>query len=198
VTNVKNENHIKKFIAECSLILNLDIEESEVFKKFLIVKKKHYIGIPLHESKESVIKGMEGIKGDRPPWIHRIQQQLADDIKNDRDPTINVRKEYRAMEEGSISLDELSIKLALKKNPRDYKPNSLQRKVGLELKAEQGDILKYYKSSMAGGGTTSTDLLCRQKYLQMLRSTVGETLHVMGYDFDQDVAGCKRLDDFNN
>jgi hypothetical protein len=141
---------------------------------------------------------MEGIKGDKPRWIHRIQQQLADDIKNDRDPTISIRKEYRAMEEGSISLDELSIKLTLKKNPTDYKPNSLQRKIGLQLEAEQGDILKYYKSRMVGGGTISTDLLCRQKYLQMVKTTVGEALHVMGYNFDRDVAGCKRLDDFNN
>jgi DNA polymerase I len=198
VTNVKNENDIKKFISECSLILNLDIEESEVFKKFLIIKKKHYIGIPLDESKDLAIKGMEGIKGDRPSWIQRIQRQLADDIKNDRDPTISIRNEYRAMEEGIISLAELSIKLTLKKNPRNYKPNSLQRKIGLELEAEQGDILKYYKSRMVGGGTISSDLLCRQKYLQMLKSTVGETLHVMGYSFDRDVAGCKRLDDFHN
>ncbi len=196
VTGAKNENDIKKFIAECLLVLNLDIEESEVFKKFLIVKKKHYIGISLDKGKSPVIKGMEGIKADRPEWINRLQRQLADDLKNDRDPTINIRKEYRAMEEGSVSLDELSIKLVLKKNPQEYKPNSLQRKVGLESGAEQGDVLEYYKSRTAGGGTSRTNLLCRQKYLEMLKSTVGATLRFMGYDFDLDVIGCKKLYDF--
>ena len=36
-----------KFIAECSILLDIDVEQSEVFtKSFLITKKKHYIGIP--------------------------------------------------------------------------------------------------------------------------------------------------------
>ena len=60
------------------------------------------------------------------------------------------------MEGGIISSEELSIKTTLKKNPSDYKPNSLQRKIGLELEAEQGDVLKYDKSHMVGGGTINT------------------------------------------
>lgn len=41
VTDVKKENDIMKFIAECSILLDIDVELSEVFKKFLIIKKKH-------------------------------------------------------------------------------------------------------------------------------------------------------------
>jgi DNA polymerase elongation subunit (family B) len=46
VTNVKKENDIKKFIAECSLILNLDIEQSEVSKSFLLSRKNTILEFP--------------------------------------------------------------------------------------------------------------------------------------------------------
>ena len=79
-----------KFIGECSILLDIDVEPSEVFKKFLIIKKKHYIGILEDENIEPVIKGMEGIKSDRATWINKIEKQFAEDIKNGKDPTLNI------------------------------------------------------------------------------------------------------------
>ncbi len=53
VTDMEKENDIMKFIAECSILLDIDVERSEAFKKFLIIKKKHYVGILEDENIES-------------------------------------------------------------------------------------------------------------------------------------------------
>ena len=66
VTNVKNKDNFKKFVTECYILLGMDVEVADVYEKFVITKKKHYIGISQDGSKEPVIKGMEGIKSDRP------------------------------------------------------------------------------------------------------------------------------------
>jgi DNA polymerase elongation subunit (family B) len=193
VTNVKKENHIKKFIAECFILLDIDVEVSSVYKKFLITKKKHYIGIHQDDSKEPDIKGMEGIKSDRPIWINKIEKQFADDIKNGKDPTINIRKEYLAMEKGQVPLEELAIRLVLQKDPVNYVANSLQRVVGIESDAKQEEVIKYYKSDITGGGTSNPNLLSRKKYLDMIRTSVENSLTLMGHNFLQKVVGMKEL-----
>ncbi len=199
VTNVRNENDILKFKAECSILLNeIEVEVSNVYKKFLISKKKHYIGIHQDENKDPDIKGMEGIKSDRPLWINKIERQFANDIMAGKDPRINIRKEYVSMEEGLIPLDDLGIKLTLKKNPQDYTKNSMQRVLGLQSNLDQGNALKYYKSDVIGGGTSNPNLISRRKYLDMLRTTVEDSLKVMGYDFLHDIVGYRKIRDYIN
>ena len=193
VTEVKKENDILKFIAECSILLDIDVEISDIYNKFLVTKKKHYIGISFDNNKPPIIKGMEGIKSDRPIWINKIEKQFADDIKEGIDPTINIRKEYLAMEKGLIPLDELSIRLVLQKDPNNYEENSFQRVVGNELSAKQGDIIKYYKSDIVGGNSSNPNLLSRRKYLEMLRTTVEDGLKLMGHDYLRDVVEIKDL-----
>ena len=62
VTNVRKENDINKFLAERSIVLeDVEIEISNIYSKTLIVKKKHYIGIPKDQTKKIDIKGLEGI-----------------------------------------------------------------------------------------------------------------------------------------
>jgi DNA polymerase elongation subunit (family B) len=166
------------------------VEPSEVFKKFLIIKKKHYIGILEDENIEPVVKGMEGIKSDRPIWINKIEKQFAEDIKNGKDPTLNIGNQYRAMQSGLVPLDELLIKGILQKDPNEYPKNRVQRVVGTELHSSTGDTIKYYKSDIvAGGGTSNPNLISRGKYLEMLRSTVEDGLNVMGYNFDRNILG---------
>lgn len=80
--------------AECSILFDIDLEVSDIFNKFLIIKKKHYIGVSEDKSKDPIIKGMEGIKSDRPAWINTVEKQFAIDIKYGKDPTVNIRKEY--------------------------------------------------------------------------------------------------------
>jgi DNA polymerase, archaea type len=195
VTSVRKQNDIMKFIAECSILLDVDVEVSDIYKKFLITKKKHYIGISQDENEEPVIKGMEGIKSDRPPWINRIIKQFANDIMGSKDPIPKIYKEFIAMESGHVPLEDLEIRLMLAKDPNDYAENSLQRIVGTELGASQGDSIKYYKSDIIGGGTSNPNLISRRKYLEMLKTTVQDNLKLMGYNFLQDIVGIKDVRD---
>ena len=58
VTGIKKENDINKFLAECSIVLeDVEIEVSKVYSRMIIIKKKHYIGIPQDSSKDPDIKG---------------------------------------------------------------------------------------------------------------------------------------------
>lgn len=59
VTNILDANLIDKFITECLIVHDVDVEVDKVFTKFLITKKKHYIGIGEDQTKEPEIKGME-------------------------------------------------------------------------------------------------------------------------------------------
>jgi len=196
VTDVQKDNDIKKFIAECSILLDIDVELSEVFMKFLMIKKKHYIGILEDENIEPVIKGMEGIKGDRPVWINKIERQFANDIKCGKDPTLNIRKEHEAMESGQVPLEELLIKAILQKDPNEYPKNRVQRVVGTELHSSKADTIKYYKSDIvAGGGTSNPNLISRRKYMEMFRSTIEDSLNVMGYSFERDIVGQRNIHD---
>jgi hypothetical protein len=63
---------------------------------------------------------MEGIKSDRPPWINKIERQNVDDLKNGKDITLIIRKQYKAMVLGDVLLEELQIKQTLAKNPIEY------------------------------------------------------------------------------
>ncbi len=61
VTDVKKENDINKFLAECSIVLeDIEIELANVYNRILIIKKKHYLGVT--KEGEIIVKGMEGAK----------------------------------------------------------------------------------------------------------------------------------------
>jgi hypothetical protein len=77
------------------------------------VGKKHYIGITRDvDKKESVIKGMEGVKSDRPEFIRRTFLQLVNDIKDNIDPLSNTRKALDELNNRNMSADLLAISLA--------------------------------------------------------------------------------------
>jgi DNA polymerase elongation subunit (family B) len=57
---------VNKFIAECKSKLGIVAVYEKTFAKLILAAKKHYIGISSDPSNEPIIKGMEGIKSDRP------------------------------------------------------------------------------------------------------------------------------------
>ena len=122
---------------------------------------------------------------------------MADDIKDGKDPTINIRKEYLPIESGHVPLEDLEIKLTLAKDPDEYPLYCLQRHVGTELSASQGDTIRYYKSDRTGGGTSHANLISRRKYLVILRTAVEDSLIVMGCDYLRDIVGFSSLDECN-
>jgi DNA polymerase elongation subunit (family B) len=197
VTNVRNENDINKFLAECSIVLeDVEIEISNIYAKTLIVKKKHYIGIPKDQTKEIDIKGLEGIKSDRPPWINQLQRKLVEDLRLNIDPTIKLKEAYIQMENGQVPIELLSIRTTLNKAPIDYANDTYQKILAKQTNAEEGDVLKYYKSNTKGKAHSNPVFISRSKYLNMLKTTFFEQLRVLEYDFLQDVVGTKSLADF--
>ena len=200
VTNIYHRKWIDKFITECLIVDEVDVEVDKVFTKFLITKKKHYIGIYENSNKQPEIKGMEGIKSDRPLWIQKLEKQFASDLKNAINPVANLQKEYRRMEEGQVPIEELRIKLVLQKNPDEYPENSLQRKLSLEKgrNLQQGDSIIYYKSNKIGGGTTNPSFYSIKKYLEMLESIFEDVLNVMGYNFTREIVGFTNLSSITN
>lgn len=196
VTGIKKENDVNKFLAECSIVLeDIEIEVSKVYSRMIVIKKKHYIGISEDSSKDPDIKGLEGIKSDRPLWINQLQYEFVNDLKFGRDPTQNLKKAYENMEKGIVAPESLEIKTTLKKDPESYPQNRHQRIVGNQLNAKEGDVIKYYKSDTKGKAHSDPIFLSRNKYLQMLKSTFEDQLKVLGYDFMQDVVGVKSLAD---
>ncbi len=197
LTDVKSKMDINKFLAECSIVLeDIEIELAKVYEKTLILKKKHYIGISFDKTKGPDIKGIEGIKSDRPSWINNLQKDFVEDISRDRDPTIKLKQAYIDMERGQVSLEQLAITATLKKNPSSYSPNAHQRIIGKQLDAKEGDSIKYYKSNTMGYASSSPTFINRGKYLEMMQSTFEDQLKVLGFDFLRDVVGVKSLADF--
>ena len=197
VTNVRNENIINKFLAECSIVLeDIEIEISNIYAKTLIVKKKHYIGISKDPTKGIDIKGLEGIKSDRPPWINQLQRQLVEDLRHNVDPTVQLKKSYIQMETGQVPIELLAIRTTLNKAPQDYANDTYQKILANQTSAEEGDVLKYYKSNTRGKAHSDSAFISRSKYLEMLKTTFSDQLKVLGYDFLQDVVGTKSLADF--
>jgi len=197
VTNVKNDSDIKKFIAECSILIDdVEIDLVKVYDKLLLLGKKHYIGIHRDTAKEPDIVGMEGKKSDRPPWINRLQKEFADDLKNDKNPTLKLRKAYVDMERGQVPQELLAISLTLSKDPSEYSENVFQNIVGNQLGAKQGDTFKYYKSNTKGTAHSDPSFIDKGKYLEMLRSSFEMQVKYLGYDFDKDVKGAVSLSDW--
>jgi DNA polymerase elongation subunit (family B) len=197
VTDVKSGLDIDKFLAECSIMLeDTEIELVKEYQKFLLLGKKHYIGIHNNMNKEPDIVGLEGKKSDRPPWINNLQREFVDDLKYDRNPAIQLRKAYQDMEKGDVPHELLAISLTLSKDPSDYSDNVFQNIVGKQLKAKQGDPIKYYKSNTKGKAHSDPAFIDRSKYLEMLQSTFEEQIKLLGYSYDKQVQGLVGLDDF--
>jgi DNA polymerase elongation subunit (family B) len=197
VTNVKSERDINKFLAECFIVLeDIEIELAKVYEKTLILKKKHYIGIPFDLSKQPDIKGIEGIKSDRPVWINNLQKNFVDDIANNRNPTLKLKQAYMDMERGQVASELLAINTTLKKDPSSYSSNAYQRIVGDQTNAKEGDSIRYYKSNTKGMAHSNSSFIDRSKYLKMMQSTFEEQIKVLGHDFLLDVVGVKSLADF--
>ena len=197
VTDVKSKLHINKFLAECSIILeDTEIELVKIYRKFLLIGKKHYIGIPIDENKDPEIVGLEGKKSDRPPWINNLQRNFADDLKYGRDTTIKLRKAYLDMEKGQVPHKLLAISLTLSKDPSEYASGDFQNIVGKQLNAKEGDTIKYYKADFPGKAHSDPAYIDRSKYLEMLQSTFEDQLKCLGYNYFNHVKGDVTLDDF--
>ena len=196
----------RKFIERCRQILGLDITHENIFYKLVLVGKKHYIGIPC--GGEAVIKGMEGIKSDRPEFVRRTFLQMVGDIKDNFNPLHNIRKSLDDLNDKRVSIDQLAISLVLHKNPDEYvQLECKQRRLGLKRNLRKGDTLVYYKTDIAESfydpntrqmthlkileSDNSKDV-CYSRYKELLLNSVKDVLEILGYDLQKDLHYEKR------
>jgi DNA polymerase family B/Primase X len=189
VNNVKSIDECSKFIDECKSRLGIDVTQDKTFSKLILVGKKHYIGISSGLTKEPIIKGMEGMKSDRPKFIHRAFRQLVNDIKNDTDPIPKLKDALRQLENRRVSPKLLAISLVMRKNPEEYEQNCNQSRLGSKLGLRKGDTLVYYKCN-TGEITYDSENpqeISYTEYKKMLINSIRDVLQILGYDIDNDL-----------
>ena len=135
VSNVKRLEDAKKFISECKSELRIDVGHEKTLSKLILISKKHYVGILSDHDKEPIIKGMEGIKSDRPEFIHTVFRQLINDIKYGNDPIAKLKQALDELNNRSPSPELLAISLVLRRNPEEYKHCCKQSKLGAKLRS---------------------------------------------------------------
>ncbi len=89
---------------------------------------------------------MEGIKSDRPEFIHRVFKQLVNDIKCGNQPIPKLKQALQELNDRSIPPELLTISLVLRKSPEDYEHTCKQSRLGTKQRLCKDDTLVYYKS----------------------------------------------------
>lgn len=102
--------------------------------------------MPSNIDSEPVIKGMEGLKSDRPQYIHKVFLRLVNDIQYNRSPIPNLKEAIRDLEVKNVPSEELAISLVLHKNPEEYDQECKQSRIGRRLHLRRGMTLVYYKT----------------------------------------------------
>jgi len=177
----QNKLRLLDFINECKDTLKIDVVHEKTFTKAIILKKKHYVGITEHG--EIIIKGMEGIKNDRPRWINTVFESILKDILiHGNNPLIRIKEELQKLREKKIDLETLKIYTKLSKNPEDYRSNNIQKKIGILLNAKANDLIYHFKSDNKDGVTISSKEISLKKYEDMLIDNLREILQISGYD----------------
>jgi hypothetical protein len=208
VNNVGKIGDAQIFIEECKSQLGVDVGHEKTFSKLILAGKKHYIGVLTDTDKEPIIKGMEGIKSDRPEFIRGVFTQLVNDIKDDINPIPKLKQALQQLDSRSVSPDQLAMSLVLRKNPEEYTQICKQSILGGKLGLRKDDTLVYYKcdkQELVHDRMTNKDLLRRihesenaadisyAKYRDMLVNSVKDVMDILGYDAEKDLLSKPQL-----
>jgi hypothetical protein len=207
VNNIKR-NEDAQFIDECKSTLGVEVGHEKTFSKLILVGKKHYIGILSDLGKNPIIKGMEGIKSDRPEFIHRVFMQLVQDIKNDTNPIPKLKQAFQQLDCRQVPAESLAISLVLRKNPEEYSQICKQSRLGTKLGLRKDDTLVYYKCDTQQPvydvkskehklrtvhESENQDDISYAEYKKMLMNSVKDVLEILGYNADKELLGKKQL-----
>ena len=207
VNNVKSLEDAKKLISKCRSELGIDVGHEKTFSKLILIGKKHYVGILSNHDKEPIVKGMEGIKSDRPEFIHKAFKQLLNDIKYGNNPIIKLKEVIEELNTRSVPQELLAISLVLRKNPEEYEHSCKQSRLGAKLGLHRGDTLVYYKSDIKRpvndarnkqqglqivSESDNPNDISYAKYKEMLVNSVKDILEILSYDVEKDLLMPKR------
>jgi len=210
VDNKMNTEDISKFINVCKKKLKVDVNHEKTFRKLILVGKKHYIGIPCSDAAEQppTIKGMEGIKSDRPEFIQTTFREMVKGIQNDVNPIPKLKHALEELDRRQVPKERLAISLLLTKNPQEFANDCLQKRLGTKLGLKKGDILIYYKcdkdeliyDTPGGkertriiGESDNSDDISYAKYKEMLINSVKDVIEILGYNVEKDLLVKRQL-----
>ena len=207
VNGIESKEDITKFIDKCKRKLQIDVSHEKTFRKLILVSKKHYVGILSDLNHDPIIKGMEGIKSDRPEFIQTVFREMINDIKNDINPIPKLKQAFNELDSRKVPANKLAISLILIKNPEEYSNDCFQKRLGTKNNLKKGDTLVYYKCDKREiikdhQGNFQTKRVSESdnpedigyaKYKEMLINSVNDVVEILGYDIEQDLVPKKRF-----
>lgn len=195
---IQGAGSIEQIIEEVAKeIEGVELEHEKTYRKLLLTKKKHYIGVKEGET-DAVISGMEGEKNNMPKWINETFFQFARDFANDFDPVPLLQASYDMFKEGEVPLEQLKYSIKLSQNPDQYSENHQNRRLGKMANAKAGDVIEYYKvrngEALAVDSFNQLDL---DSYKDSFKTAFDDALKHLGSDIGQIVEGHKQADLFS-
>ena len=164
-------------------------------------------GILSDPGKDAIIKGMEGIKSDRPEFIHRVFTQLVQDIKTATNPIPKLKQAFQQLDCRQVPPESLAISLVLRKNPEEYSQVCMQSRLGTKLGLRNDETLVYYKCDMQQPiydakskqhllrtiyESESQDDISYAEYKKVLMNSVKDLLEILGYNAEKELLGKKQ------
>jgi DNA polymerase I len=197
--NATNDEEIKKFIEDANQTLNIELEDDKLFERCIILSKKHYLGVYYDKDNkeyDTIVKGLEGAKSDRPAFINRIHEKFVEDFEANLNPWTSIACELKKLVNKELLSDDFKIEIQLSKNPEEYSQSLIQYKVGTLMNAKAGDLIWYYKiengdpnrakalEKKDGGfiAYQNSDNISYEKYLEDVESTFAPLLAHLGLD----------------
>ena len=197
-----SNQEVELLINKIKTKLNVQVKHEKTFSKAIIVAKKHYLGIlePTEDNPdpEPEIKGLEGIKTDRVEWVRRVFYQMVLDYKNNVNPIPKLRQAFSDLEQWNIADAETVLlhTVRLKKDPFEYKIDSVRKRLGIVKNLNKNDSVSYYLADKSKGNYTfNLKDLSITEYKKMLVSVIEGVLKHMDHDIEHELFGKASLMD---
>jgi hypothetical protein len=187
---------LESFVKECETRFGIEIGRPiEICDKLIITDTNHYIAFNQGDP-EPEIKGMEGIKTDRPAIFNQKFDEFARLLREQdkTDMAIQLVRDLAAQVKSKELGDKpeiFMIEKRLHEEPGSYKSAGiLQKRLGIYQKKHKGDILRYYDVEpwleKVDGNTLAVwqdpANISVSKYLMTLHTVFGNVLRCLGAD----------------
>lgn len=170
-------------------------------------RKKNYFGV--YDDGSTDIKGLSAKKNNIPPAVRLCAKRVIDILAAATSPEelSGAKIEARAIIKmwadriggENLGVEELAFTVMVGKNPSEYKSVPQVVKAGMQLgPVKKGDFVSFVK--IKGGAVrpvqlASVDEIDREKYLEILESTMRQIIEPFGMDFGQ-CMGQTKMSDF--